>query len=99
LSDDEFEALYPETVLAQTAKRSISSKETLRGQLATVRRRGYATSEEEGEEGVVSIAVPLHSGSFALNASVPASRMTRELRKKVLDRLFVAAAEIETILP
>ena len=99
LSDDEFEALYPETVLNRITKRSISSKETLKGQLAIVRRRGYATSEEEGEEGVVSIAVPLHGGSFALNASVPVSRMTRDLRKKVLGRLFVAAAEIESLSP
>jgi IclR family acetate operon transcriptional repressor len=99
LSDDEFDALYPEPVLAQITKRSISSRETLKAQLATVRRRGYATSEQEGEEGVVSIAVALHGGSFALNASVPASRMNTEFRKKVLDRLYVATAEIETLLP
>jgi DNA-binding IclR family transcriptional regulator len=99
LSEDEFEARYPDAQLAQMTKHSISSKDALKTELVTVRRHGYAVSDEEGEEGVVSIAVPIRGGSFALNASVPVSRMNRNLCRKVLDSLFAGTAEIETLLP
>lgn len=99
LTSEQLDQLYPDTDLTQMTRHSIASTAALKTELAAVRKRGYATSNEEGEEGVVSIAVPLRGGSYALNASVPVSRMTRDLRKTVLSKLSAAAAEIEALLP
>jgi DNA-binding IclR family transcriptional regulator len=99
LSDEQLDALYPDRDLAQLTRRSIKSKKLLKSELATVRRRGFATSDEEGEEGVVSMAVPLRGGSFALAASVPVSRMDTGFRDVVLENLFAAKAEIDELLP
>jgi DNA-binding IclR family transcriptional regulator len=99
LSAEELDALYPDPDLTQMTRHSIASTAALKSELAAVRRRGHAISNEEGEEGVVSIAVPLRSGTFALNISVPVSRMTRDLRRTALGRLSAAAAEIEALLP
>lgn len=99
LSPEKLSQLYPDPDLAQMTRHSIASTAALDIELAAVRRRGHATSNEEGEEGVISIAVPLRNGAFALNTSVPVSRMTKELRKRALGQLFAAATEIETLLP
>ena len=64
-----------------------------------MRRRGYATSTEEGEEGVVSMAVSLRGGAFALAASVPVSRMDADFREVVLANLLAAKTEIDSLLP
>jgi DNA-binding IclR family transcriptional regulator len=71
----------------------------LDAELAEVRKRGYAISNEEGEVGVISIAVALRGGSYALNASVPVSRMTKRLRRTVLSELIAATDEIDGLLP
>jgi IclR family transcriptional regulator, acetate operon repressor len=99
LTDDQLDALYPDSDLPRLTRHSINSRHALKAELAEVCRRGFATSDEEGEEGVVSIAVPLRGGSFALNASVPISRMDADLRAVILDKLFAARTEIETLLP
>jgi DNA-binding IclR family transcriptional regulator len=99
LTPEEFERLYPGPDLVQMTRHSITSTAALKTELAAVRRRGHATSNEEGEEGVVSIAVPIRNGTFALNVSVPVSRMTRDLRRTALGQLAAAAAEIEALLP
>jgi IclR family acetate operon transcriptional repressor len=99
LGPEELDKLYPGPELVRMTQHSIASTAALKTELAAVRRRGHATSNEEGEEGVISIAVPLRSQTFALNASVPVSRMTRALRTTVLSKLHAAATEIEALLP
>ena len=99
LSPDELNRLYPGPDLVQMTRHSIATTAALRTELDAVRRRGHAMSNEEGEEGVVSIAVPVRNGALALNASMPVSRMTKELRRTALSQLSDAAAEIEALLP
>ncbi|MDT5081668.1 MAG: hypothetical protein QOJ80_6305 [Mycobacterium sp.] len=99
LGPEELDKLYPGPELVRMTRHSIASTAALKTELAAVRRRGHATSNEEGEEGVISIAVPLRSQTLALNASVPVSRMTRALRTTVLSKLHAAATEIEALLP
>lgn len=99
LSPDELDQLYPRPDLVQMTRHSIATTAALRIELDTVRRRGHAISNEEGEEGVVSIAVPVRNGALALNASMPVSRTTKELRRTALNQLSDAAAEIEALLP
>jgi IclR family acetate operon transcriptional repressor len=99
LSDEQLDALYSGPELAQLTRRSIKSKKALKSELAAVRRCGFATSDEEGEEGVVSTAAPLRGGSFALAVSVPVSRMDTDFRDVVLKALLAAKAEIDSLLP
>ena len=85
LTDDEVDgACTPTERLDGLTPKSITSRKELHRQLATVRRRGYATSSEESEAGVSSVAVALHTPNgprLALNVAVPSSRMTRRGRE------------------
>ena len=86
LTDQEVDALYPIERLDGLTPKSITSRTELQRQLATVRRRGYATSSEESEAGVSSVAIPLHTANgprLALNVAVPTSRMTRDDEKRI----------------
>jgi IclR family pca regulon transcriptional regulator len=72
----------------------------LREILAAVRRQGYAATDQELEEGLRSLAVPLHSSSgavtAALNVSVHASRASMAaLRRDFLPLALRTAAAIE----
>lgn len=99
LGPGELDRLYPHADLIQMTRNSIASRVALDAELAEVRKRGYAISNEEGEVGVISIAVALRGGSYALNASVPVSRMTKRLRRTVLSELIAATDEIDGLLP
>ena len=69
--------------------------------MRTIRSRGFATSKEESEEGVASLAVALtstRSPRLAVNASLPLSRMSPATQRDVLARLTAAAEEIDHLL-
>ncbi|MFC7655291.1 IclR family transcriptional regulator [Pseudonocardia benzenivorans] len=80
LSTAELHALYPEEELEGLTSHSVRLRSALEAQLATARKRGYATSTEESEAGVSSVAVafPFRGtpARIAFNAAVPASRMS-----------------------
>jgi len=83
--------------------RTVADKATLRIRLDQVRAQGYAAVDEELEEGLRSLAVPIRnvSGSVlaALNVSVHASRTSMaELRRDFLPSALHAAAAIEADL-
>ena len=68
-----------------------------------MRAQGWARVDQELEQGVRSVAVPIHDAagtvSAAMNVSVHASRMTmQDLRKQVLPRLQQTAEAIEAEL-
>jgi IclR family pca regulon transcriptional regulator len=74
-----------------------------RREIERVRRQGWAMVDQELEQGVRSVAVPIGGAdgavAAALNVSVHASRMTMAaLRKEVLPRLLATAAAIEAEL-
>ena len=74
LTDDEVAVLYPHEQLARMTDHSIGTRTELLAALAAIRRDGYATSHEESEEGVGSIAVALTAARtphHAINASGP----------------------------
>lgn len=72
----------PSELLALTDA-TVTDPVRFRTQLATVRRRGYATTVDELEEGLTGVAVPLRdeSGSViaALGLSAPTSRLAERL--------------------
>lgn len=94
-------ALYPEEELDAVTDRSLTKRSQLEDALETIRKRGYATSDEESEEGVTSIAVPITGMSgvlYAVNVSVPKHRMTRTLRGEIAASLLRVGEELSNVL-
>jgi len=60
--------------------RTITTRAALDAVLASVRKRGYAVTDEELEPGLVAVAAPVFAGGptaiAAISVSVPASRLT-----------------------
>ncbi|MEV3968154.1 IclR family transcriptional regulator C-terminal domain-containing protein [Streptomyces sp. NPDC050698] len=98
----------PETVrgaqdLRSFTPRTITDKRTWEHLLTSVRSQGYALVDEELEEGLRSIAVPVRDRSgrvvAALNTAMHASRRTaRECVTDLLPELTATAARIQTDL-
>lgn len=101
LTTEQLHALYPAEILAGVTEHSIRTRAALERDLQTVRRRGFATSDEESEDGVASVAVPV-SGvggmSLGLNVSLPVQRMTPANRATIAAALKVAATELSEAL-
>ena len=103
LPDAELTELLERTELRPLSSHTITDVVSLRAALDRVRRQGWAAVDQELEEGLRSLAVPIHDASgvviAALNVSVHASRgsMT-SLRREVLPLAQVAARAIEADL-
>ncbi|HEX4250923.1 MAG TPA: IclR family transcriptional regulator [Pseudonocardia sp.] len=103
LSTEELHRLYPEDELTGLTEHSIRSRQALEHALDIVRTRGYATSDEESESGVCSVAAALpfrHSPArLALNVSAPANRMTSAAQRAIVDALKAAVDRAGPLLP
>ena len=100
LPDEELEERLARIEVTQLTSRTVTDKDALRVILAGVRRQGYAATDQELEEGLRSLAVPLRSASgavtAALNVSVHASRASMAaLRREFLPLARRTAAAIE----
>ena len=83
--------------------KTIVDKGQLRAELAEIAAQGYAVVDQELEDGLRSVAVPIRDSSSrvvaALNMSAHASRATLEhLRRRVLPSLLDTARRIEVDL-
>ena len=82
--------------LERATKRSVTDVATLRTQLEEIRRRGYAQTLEELEEGLNAVAAPVRQGDgevvAALSVSGPAFRV-RPVDLPRLGRLTIEAAD------
>ncbi|HET7327111.1 MAG TPA: IclR family transcriptional regulator [Nocardioidaceae bacterium] len=97
LSTQELHQLYPSDALETLTPRSLTSRTALEKDLKLVRRRGFATSNEESEEGVVSISMPVSSPSgvhYALTVSLPVHRMNPARRNEIVAALRDAVEEL-----
>jgi len=82
---------------------TVSTIPALRKRIAEVRENGWAAVDQELEQGVRSVAVPIRDASgivaAALNVSVHATRMSMQaLRRNVIPRLLRTAQAIEVDL-
>ncbi|HEX3789921.1 MAG TPA: IclR family transcriptional regulator [Pseudonocardiaceae bacterium] len=81
LSTAELHRLYPQEDLVGLTTHSLRTRTALEADLARSARRGYATSDEESEPGVGSVAVafPLRQTPMrlAINVSVPINRLPK----------------------
>ena len=75
-------AKLPPGELERCTDKTITSEAALRAELAAVRARGYAVTDEELERGLIAFAAPVfrYDGTVvaALSVSAPTTRMTRE---------------------
>ena len=103
LSEAELDAFLAEARLDGLTDHTVTDPERLRSLLAKVRAQGYAIVDEEVEEGVRSVAVPLRDAAgtviAAINVSSYASRVSVDaVERDVLPRLLATAAQIEADL-
>lgn len=101
LTDDEVLALYPDEELVQLTPQSVHTRSALIEVLHQVRSNGWASSHEESEDGVSSIAVAVKGDRLprlAINASVPQSRMNAAAQKTIKKFLLGAAEQLEALL-
>jgi IclR family transcriptional regulator, acetate operon repressor len=98
LPPDRLLALYSGETLPALTDRSIVKRIELLAQLGAIRRRGWAESSGESEDGVASIAVPVFDAAgapcAALGISAPAIRATPAHIGDWVPRLRAAAAEV-----
>lgn len=66
--------------LEQLTDHSLSTSSALRGEVATIRRRGYATTREELEIGLDAVAAPVHGRDGAVIAALGVSGPSARLR-------------------
>ena len=75
-------AKLPDGELERCTDKTITTEAALRIELAAVRARGYAVTDEELERGLIAFAAPVfrYDGAVvaALSVSAPTTRMTRE---------------------
>jgi len=88
-------ASLPKGRLEQRTERTLTTREALANDLATVRELGYAVAAEELEPGLVAIAAPVRSADGAVIAAVsvsgPTIRLTAD-RIPAVGSLVVAQA-------
>ncbi|WP_309231542.1 IclR family transcriptional regulator [Nocardia sp. SYP-A9097] len=97
VNEDSLRHLYPDANLPALTTHSITKRSELMRQIKEIRKVGFATSAEESEEGVASVAVPLGEYSaarYALNVSSPVGRMTEQTRAEIADELLKVASEV-----
>ena len=102
-SQEELDRYLDGVDLVAHTKRTVTDPVELRALLDRVRRQGYALVSQELEDGLVSIAVPLHDRTgtvvAAMNVSANAMRVDAEtLVRDVLPLLRATAAEIDEAL-
>ncbi|MCU1549405.1 MAG: transcriptional regulator, IclR family [Arthrobacter sp.] len=95
--------LVEELELEPLTEFSLTDRDAFRAEIERVRRRGYATMDEENELGMRAIAVPVFNSqgcAFAsLATAVPVFRMSMEALVALLPLLQAAAAELSARLP
>lgn len=103
LDDDELERRLAAIHFERRTAHAIADADTLRAELHAVRAQGFAVVDQELEEGLRSIAVPLRDRSgtvtAAVNLSTHAGRRTIDsMRRELLPPLQETAARIEADL-
>jgi IclR family pca regulon transcriptional regulator len=102
-SDEWLDRYLVQVRLVPHTSRTIVDPARLRGELARVRRQGFALVDQELEEGLRAVAVPIHDGEgrvvAAVNVALHASRWSIEaIRTVLVPSLLETAAAIDADL-
>lgn len=103
LSDEELDEYLAEAELVRYAEATVVDADALRAELARVSRQGWALVDQELEEGLRSIAVPIRDGSGRVVAAVnlsahSSSKSLKRIREELLPALQETVAQIEADL-
>lgn len=101
-SDDEVRAAFAASAAPRT-DRAVTDVQALIDEVATVRQQGWCLLDQELEEGIRSVAAPLHDRRgrviASINVGTHASRVTlRQLRSEILPALLATARSIDAQL-
>lgn len=103
LPEKELEQLLSQLQMEPRTHNTITNLADLRRSLEETRQRGYAVADQENEDEVRAIGVPLVSGNgeciAALSLVAPVYRMSREALEHFAPPLLKAAEEITIQLP
>ena len=100
----EVHALLARTQIKRLTRRTILNKREIMAQIGRARNDGYSINDQEIEDGVVSISLPVFNRSAvavaAINASSGIARANdARLKGEVKQRLGLAAEELARMLP
>jgi IclR family transcriptional regulator, pca regulon regulatory protein len=103
MSPEDFEHYLARANLDALTGRTVTDRKALRGVVSEVARQGYAIVDQELEEGLRAIAVPIHGKgglvTAAVNVSAHASRVSMTaMRTELLPALQETARRIEADL-
>lgn len=91
LPKDQINALIRQFELHKRTDKTPTDSDEVSGILARVRQEGWALDDEENDEGVCCLAVPLLDGVApvgSISVSIPQGRVTNELKKAVVAALI-----------
>jgi DNA-binding IclR family transcriptional regulator len=99
LADDELDAWLDANPLVRFTEATIADRDAFRAELARVRRNDWAELVDELEDGLTSLAVPVHAADgepvAAVGISGPTFRLGRARRRQLLEELRAAGTELE----
>ena len=103
LPPEEAETHFPPEVVQQFTTRTVTDPQKLHELLERVRIQGYCVVDQELEEGLRSVAVPVRDGEgrviAAMNVSMHVgARTADEIKREILPQLQATTAEIEADL-
>ncbi|MDX3691728.1 IclR family transcriptional regulator C-terminal domain-containing protein [Streptomyces europaeiscabiei] len=103
LPDEEIDARLARADLRPLTRRTLTSTDRLRAELRRVRRQGYAVVDQELEEGLRSVAVPVRDrdGEVVAGVNIPAHAgrtSVESVRRDLLPHLLATVARIEADL-
>jgi len=100
LPEDRIEDIIKRTRFERFTHRTIATQEALRGEIEKTRRRGYAVDDEELEEGLRCIAVPVLDAQrqpvAAVSISGPSFRVTAQKLPAIANHLLQCVRGIST---
>ena len=103
-SDHVLDGYLASVELPAMTARTLGDPDALRAELSKIRRRGFALVDQELEDGLRAVAVPIQDEEgrvvAAVNLAVPASRWTVDaIRRRLLPRLRETAAAVAAESP
>ncbi|MGH3662790.1 MAG: IclR family transcriptional regulator domain-containing protein [Micromonosporaceae bacterium] len=102
LGEEELEGFFAAARLKPVTSHTLTDISVLREELAKVREQGWSIVEQELEEGLMSVSVPVYGASqravAALNVSAHGNRLTRrDVEERILPPLLECGREVSLI--